>query len=190
MEKLREQYKAQKEEEECKRQFYHSPGTALSGEFNAGDSSEEGGERLNGSMELLSDFAPDVLQQLSSSSQSSPHDTPPTQRANFTQPPEVAARPKPAASQLATSEGPSVEPNYNPYPPPSMAAPPSPHEPDRSYGTASSSVVHPTVVAPPVIPRGSPGTEKEQLFAYAWYHGSIARDEALARLESMGGFDG
>lgn len=32
--------------------------------------------------------------------------------------------------------------------------------------------------------------DQEPLFAFAWYHGSIPRDEAVRRLEAMGSYEG
>ena len=60
------------------------------------------------------------------------------------------------------------------YPPPNQPAPPTP-------------------ISPPVVPPGG-GEEQvvrfQDLTHYPWYHGAIPRDEAVRRLEQMGGIDG
>lgn len=46
---------------------------------------------------------------------------------------------------------------------------------------------------PPTQPRPnlrSATPEQSDLYEFPWYHGAIPRDEAIRRLESMGGFDG
>ena len=201
---MREQYKAQKDEEETKRQFFLAPGALYDDNVNGVDSNEEDDQQFTNSVDHMSELTPEpspsaFLHSSSSqgSPQPSPHQTPPAPRSTAAPPvisepprrennypPEVAPRPKPAASQFKPSGGSNVEGyQYNPYPSPAMSAPPLPREPERAP-------VNATVVAPPTVPRVSQGVDKEELFVYPWYHGSIPRDEALRRLESVGGFDG
>ncbi len=86
-------------------------------------------------------------------------------------PPPTA--PKPLRSIEAAS--PPVPPErqipYNPYPAPTGPPPPR---------------VSPDIQTP--MERLTP--DKEALFSFAWYHGTIPRDEAVVRLNSLGGFDG
>ena len=200
MEKLREQYKAQKDEEETKRQFYHSPDTARREGTTDGESSDG---QLDGSMEV------------SSHSEQTPEPSPALnqrERAGSDVPlgqkvlPEPAPKPKvapqvaprPAAHSKVTPQvnggtiGTSqASPAYNPYPPPTQAAPPSPKQAQRHPSPQQPAPLPPQPVDPPMAPPPtSPGGDKEALFAFAWYHGSIPRDEALRRLEGVGGFDG
>ena len=67
---------------------------------------------------------------------------------------------------------------YNPYPPPSQPAPPPRTSPDIPQSPSPQQQDD----------RSTP--DKEALFSFAWYHGSIPRDEAVARLTALGGFDG
>ena len=39
-------------------------------------------------------------------------------------------------------------------------------------------------------PNRSASPDQSEMFEFPWYHGAIPRDEAIRRLESMGGFDG
>lgn len=206
MEKLRDQYKAQKEEEETKRQFYHSPGTAhhdgMEADRSGGDESSEG--QLEGSAEISSNFEqtpePSPALNLREMTDSSAGHPPLGQRV--LPEPKPAAKPKVAPPVAPRSAGhskmaPQVNggnhPAYNPYPPPTQAAPPSPNQVERLPSPQQPAPLPPQsiVSAPPVVPSSSsPGSDKEALFAFAWYHGSIPRDEALRRLEGVGGFDG
>ena len=203
MEKLRDQYKAQKEEEETKRQFYHSPGTAhhdgIEGDDGSGgDESSEG--QLEGSAEIGSNFEqtpePSPALNLREMTDTSAGRPAIGQRVL----PEPAVKPKVAPPVAPRSAGhsktaPQVNggshPAYNPYPPPTQAAPPSPSQVERLPSPQQPAPAPPQPIAPPVAPPSSPpGSDKEALFAFAWYHGSIPRDEALRRLENVGGFDG
>lgn len=195
LDKLREQYKAQKEEEETKRMFFHSPETARR---EGVDGSESSGGALDDSAEMSShseqtpEHSPAFEQRERSEEMTdggvSSHmaHVQREQPTNPRTPPQVA--PRPSAQSRANPSAP--QPNgervvpavhnqyqqqgrpYNPYPPPAGPAPTSPRG------------VMPTEVAPPTSP------DKEALFAFAWYHGSIPRDEALRRLEGVGGYDG
>lgn len=205
MDKLREQYKAQKEEEETKRQFYHSPETARHEGMDS-NGQLEGSAELSSHSEQTPEPSP-LLQQReeredftppSPSHQLQPHPPQPAPKPGKA-PPQVAPRPSPGVGQprgVGQPNGgrvggspPTSPAAYNPYPPPSQAAPvpkedrlPSPQQP------APLPPVSQHVTAPVAPPRGSP--DKEALFAFAWYHGSIPRDEALRRLEGVGGYDG
>ena len=205
MDKVREQYKAQKEEEEERKRFYHSPDTVRK-EGTDGAESSEGGDSVEHSSEFTPEDSPAPQLRTSSPQEASPHPSPLAthrlihnpQANGSTSPrevkvrPEVAPRPKLASSQQAAggrlnTEGQTA---YNPYPPPTTAAPPSPPSADRTPVVTPTSLASATAISPPTVPGGSPTADKEALFAYAWYHGSIARDEALRRLENAGGFDG
>ena len=202
LDKLREQYKAQKEEEETKRQFYHSPETARR---EGVDGSESSREALDDSVEV------------STHSEHTPEPSPgPEQRelpvsstdGNVASHmvgqrvlPEPAPKPKvapqvaPRPSGQANVSPPASQPNggragpttYNPYPPPAQPAPPSPKETNRQPSPRQHGLIH---TAPPTSPAQPTTPDKEALFAFAWYHGSIPRDEALRRLEGVGGYDG
>ena len=75
--------------------------------------------------------------------------------------------PKPSPKPIKSGDPPKH------YPPPNQPAPPTP-------------------MSPPVVPQG--GEEQvvrfQDLTHYPWYHGAIPRDEAVRRLEQMGGIDG
>lgn len=207
LEKLREQYKAQKDEEETKRQFYHSPETARrEGVEDEGDESSEG--QLDGSMELStqSEQTPEPSPALNQRERAGNDVAHPLGQRVLPEPapkpkvaPQVAPRPSKAAPQ---ANGGSVaitsSPAYNPYPAPTQAAPRSPIQVERNPSPQQPAPLPPqpvaTPVAPPIAPPTapplSPGSDKEAMFAFAWYHGSISRDEALHRLEGVGGFDG
>ena len=188
LEKLREQYKAQKDEEETKRQFYHSPETARR-EGDDGEPLEESSSQS----ELTPEPSPLLNQR--EASESARDSSPATQPAARV-PPQVAPRPSGGARQtgaMGQANGAHVSPPspaYNPYPPPSQA-PPSPKE-ERHPSPQEPAPLPPVTqhVAPPTAPPTNATPDKEALFAFAWYHGSIARDEALRRLEGVGGFDG
>ncbi len=204
LEKLRNQYKAQKDEEETKRQFYHSPGTVHK---DGADGSSEG--QLDDSMELSShsEQTPEPSPALQ---QRTALDSPPHHHSSSTReqpmepkshPPQVAPRPNPQTSWTTapTSNGgrvdgrtpPTSPAAYNPYPPPSHAAPPSPlGQVNRLPSPQQPAPIAPQQVAPPMVPPSATTPDKEALFAFAWYHGSIPRDEALHRLEEVGGYDG
>lgn len=209
LDKLREQYKAQKDEEETKRQFYHSPDTARREGVDGGEDSSEG--QMDGSMELSShseqtpEPSPAMNQRdragsdavIMASSQPLGQKVLP-EPAPKPQPPQVAPCPAAHSKVPPQANGGALAnaPAYNPYPAPTQAAPPSPKQ---TVETLPPSPQHPAPlhVAPPIAPSvatptspGGGGGDKEALFAFAWYHGSIPRDEALRRLEGVGGFDG
>lgn len=210
MDKLREQYKAQKDEEETKRLFYHSPATAHRG-VDGSESSEEVESALEGSQksEQTPEPSPAPQQRDIEDRDARQHseELTPIQTSSA---PVPAPKPKPAAPKVAprpakatppppTTRGAPPQVNgeqglegsgshaYNPYPPPTQAAPPSPKETTTTRAPMMTQQPTPQPVAPPTPPHTS---DKEALFAFAWYHGSIARDEALRRLEGVGGFDG
>lgn len=213
LEKLREQYKAQKDEEETKRQFYHSPETTRRDGLDGGEEESSEGQ-MDGSMELSSQFeqTPEPSPALNQREQGDavhtghplgqrvlpepapkPKVAPPVApRSSSIVTPPVAPRPSKVTPQ-ANGSGPASSPAYNPYPAPTQAAPPSPKQVERLPSPQQPAPVPPQAVDPPVAPptNASPGGgDKEAMFAYAWYHGSIPRDEALRRLEGVGGFDG
>ena len=124
-------------------------------------------------------------------------------------PPPVQPRPHSPPRQAP----PPVQPR--PHSPPRQAPPPvqpRSHSPPRQAPPPVQPRSHspPREAPPPVQPRppspprqslplqtpptqatersGSP--DREALFAFAWYHGAIPRDEAMRRLESVGAFDG
>lgn len=196
MDKLREQYKVHKEEEETKRQFYHSPGTAHREGVDGDDSSDQ----FDGSMEVSShsELTPEpspALNQRDEIMDAAPPsnqflgqrvlpDQPQAQRV----PPQVAPRPTGHARVPPQINGNS--PGYNPYPPPTQAAPPSPNVVERLPSPQQPAPIPPQRVTPPTTQPTAASPDKEALFAFAWYHGSIPRDEALRRLEGVGGYDG
>lgn len=207
LEKLREQYKAQKDEEETKRQFYHSPETSRREGVDGDEESSEG--QLDGSMEMSShseqtpEPSPAMNQRERAGSDAViipssqllgqkvlPEPAPKPKKA-----PQVAPRPA-APSKVppqANGSAPANTSGYNPYPAPTQAAPPSPEQVERFPSPQQPAPLPPQAVAPPIAPVApptSPGSDKEAMFAYVWYHGSIPRDEALRRLEGVGGFDG
>lgn len=197
MEKLRDQYKAQKDEEETKRQFYHSPGTAHRDGIEAVDESSEG--QLEGSAEISSNFEQTPEPSPALNLREMTDNSPPLGQRVLPEPetkPKVAPPVAPRSaghSKIAPQVNGGNHPAYNPYPPPTQAAPPSPNQVERlpSPQQPAPAPPQPIVSAPPVAPpSSSPGSDKEALFAFAWYHGSIPRDEALRRLEGVGGFDG
>ena len=202
MDKLRAQYEAQKQEEEDKKNFFRSSPNA--------SQRSEGTDQAGDSQVDLSSTPPD---------QPSPESTPEHQRRESPLPParqsplpvvrepppqtapKPSARPRREEPRPQNGEIPpsprSVEPDqprsYPPapperrYPPPEQPAPYNPSPPPQQQP------------APP--PRESPELspssqtdrltpDKEALFSFAWYHGAIPRDEAVARLSAMGGFDG
>ena len=180
MDKLREQYKAQKEEEETKRQFYHSPDTARREGTTGSDE-----DQLDDSMEMSShsEQTPEPSPALNQQRERVGSDSrEPMGRRVL---PDVAPKPKvtpevaPCPSKVTNGGNVNNPPLYNPYPPPAEAAPPCPKR-------------HLKPSQPPTAAPTSPGVtpDKEALFAFAWYHGSISRDEALRRLDGVGGFDG
>lgn len=223
LEKLREQYKVQKEEEETKRQFYHSPGTARREGVDGSESSGDG--QLDASMEM-STHSEQTPEPSPASQQRSPEAPPqPVHEVQLPQaaapvhtspahkvapighkvfPPEPAPKPKvppqvaPRPSARSKPDGVTQDETpptaaYNPYPAPVQAAPPSPREAVvERFPSPQQPAPPPPQVQPVAAPVAPPGTspDKEALFAFAWYHGSIPRDEALHRLEGVGGFDG
>ena len=211
LDKLREQYKAQKHEEETKRQFYHSPET-IRREGVDGENSSEG---MEGSMELSShsEQTPEPSPALNQREEAVSNVTTVPAGHHMGQrvlpepvghhmgqrvlpepapkpkvAPQVAPRPSKVTPQANGSAPSNPTAAYNPYPAPTQAAPPSPQ---RHPSPQQPAPLPPpqAVAAPPTnVPPG--GGDKEALFAFAWYHGSIPRDEALRRLEGVGGFDG
>ncbi len=184
---MREQYKAQKEEEETKRQFYHSPDTARREEV---EESESSGGMLEDSTEIISHLeqtpepspALDLKEIVSSRTVAAPKTKMPPQVA-----PRPSGQPRVSPSVPQANGGKVGPPVHNPYPAPAEPAPLYPPSSPRDVEMLSSPKLAPptpTEVAPPTSP------DKEALFAFAWYHGSIPRDEALRRLEGVGGYDG
>lgn len=203
LDKLREQYKAQKEEEETKRQFYHSPDTARREGIEGNESGEE---ILDGSAEIStpSEQTPEpspALEQKEVAGSSTDGEiighmhgqrVLPEPTSTPRAPPQVAPRPsrQPRVSPSGPqANGGQVGPTaYNPYPPPAQPAPPSPRE---VHGLAQQHGLTQPINPAPAAEAAQPTTpDKEALFAFAWYHGSIPRDEALRRLEGVGGYDG
>ncbi len=196
LDKLREQYKAQREEEETKKKFFQH------GEDTDGAESSEGGtESTEHSVEFTPEDSPAPVGRNISPQAPSPQPSPlathrimhdPQANGGTVSSREVqgdgdaAPRSKLASTHQSSIDKPDGKVGYNPYPPPSVAAPPSPHSQERTPVTTPTSLASATA-----IPSPTGGTsDKEALFVYAWYHGSIPRDEALKRLESVGGFDG
>lgn len=204
---MREQYKAQKEEEETKRQFYHSPETARREGTESTDQLEESSEHeqtpepspaLNQREEQVIEAVQPAPQPTVHAPQPVPRQaTPPQPAPKPTKtPPQVAPRPSTQSRGIGQANGgrvgdsPPTSPAFNPYPPPSQVprSPkgerlPSPQQPAPPPPAAQR-------VTPPVAPLPRTSPDKEALFNFAWYHGSIPRDEALRRLEGVGGYDG
>lgn len=194
LDKVREQYKQQKEEEELRRKLYNSPhllrpdmDQELEG---SSDLSIEAGEHTGG-------------EPSPGGSPSMSHKMPP-QVAPKPSKPTPAPKPSREPQTVVSSNGVVDEPvsfpppqqPYNPYPPPTQPAPPPHVSPEPGSG-----VVQPPQPAPRrTQPQGAPvppartttptSPDKEALFVFAWYHGAIPRDEAVRRLEGMGGYDG
>ena len=216
LEKLREQYKAQKEEEETKRQFYHREG--VDGNESSDGQPDESME-ISTHSEQTSEHSPapqerDVVQDVPDVSHSTQEIPPPVAALGHRvlpesspkhkpTPPEPAPKPKvlpqtaprppvrgvPLVNNGRMNEStPPVSSSYNPYPPPTQAAPPSPKDVGK-HSNPQQPPLLPQAVAPPTSPQQH-NPDKEALFAFAWYHGSIPRDEALHRLEGVGGYDG
>jgi len=186
LDKVREQYKAQKEEEETKKKFYNSPDTMRRDDIDGEESSEGGTDSLDHSSEFTPEPSPGPQVRSTSPQAPSPQPSPLAthrivhnpQANGVTSPYEVKGGQDVASmSKLVSSQHPGESQGgqaggYNPYPPPTTAAPSA------------------TAIPASSASGGNSGSDKEALFVYAWYHGSIARDEALRRLESVGGFDG
>ena len=199
LDKVREQYKAQKEEEETKKKFYHSPDTMRRDDIDGEEESSEGGtESLDHSSEFTPEQSPAPQVRSMSPQAPSPQPSPLAthrimhnpQANGPTSPHEVKGVPDLALQHQVPGESQGGQAGgYNPYPPPTTAAPPSPPSQERTPVTTPTSLASATAIPVPSVPRGNV-QDKEALFAYAWYHGSIPRDEALRRLESVGGFDG
>lgn len=201
LDKLRAQYEAQKQEEEDKKNFFQSSP-------NASQRSETTDQ--TGDSQIDVSFTPPSQSSLQPSPEPQRRASPlspagqsslPLAREPPPQPaPKPAARPRreeqhqngniPPASKGIELEQPRSYPPapperrypppeqpapYNPYPPPQQQPTPPPREsPDLHHGTM------PDRLTP----------DKEALFSFAWYHGTIPRDEAVARLSALGGFDG
>lgn len=206
LDKVREQYKQQKEEEELRRKLYNSPHLLrpdgdgeLEGSTDASiGTSEHTGEESSpgGSPSMPQKVVPQVAPkpQKPTPAPKPVRDTAPQtvvssngivdESVNFQQ-----AEP-PHHLQAQQYQQP-----YNPYPAPTQPAPPPHISPEPP-------VVHPPQPAPrrtsqqqvapvPQHRTASPSSpDKEALFVFAWYHGAIPRDEAVRRLEGMGGYDG
>lgn len=184
MDKVREQYKQQKEEEELRRKLYNSPhllrpeggDTEMDGSTDAsvGTSEHSGGvPSPGGSPKMLPKVAPKPTK---------PTPAPKPSRDNA---PQTAFGSNGVVDEPVNFQ--SGQP-YNPYPAPTQPAPP-PQAPQP----APRRTPQQQPAAPVPQPRtGSPATssDKEALFVFAWYHGAIPRDEAVRRLEGFGGYDG
>lgn len=207
MEKIREQYQQQKNEEEERRLFYNSPHIAHR-------DAEDGGEDQQSNSTPSPSVTP--VRTPEHTPESSPYVAPkPAQKPAPKVAPKPAPKqapkpapkpaPRPAVSQPNNVNGtqgsppsspthhsrplPPQQAPYNPYPPPSQPAPPPRVSPPQS---TQQVVEHaPVVASPPSPPHAQHTTaDQEPLFAFAWYHGSIPRDEAVRRLEAMGNYDG
>lgn len=160
LDKLRAQYEAQKQEEEDKKNFFRSSP-------NASQRSETDQGDDNSQIELSS--TPPSGPSIESSPAHVHRDTTPVAPVVREAPPQPA--PKPQRTHEAPPVPPERQTPYNPYPAPTGPPPPR---------------MSPDIQTP--VERLTP--DKEALFSFAWYHGTIPRDEAVVRLTSMGGFDG
>lgn len=196
MDKLREQYKVHKEEEETKRQFYHSPGTAHREGVDGDDSSDQ----FDGSMEVSShsELTPEPSPALNQRDEIMDAAPPSNQflgqgYSQTSHKPKECPLKSPLVQLVMPGFPPQINgnsPGYNPYPPPTQAAPPSPNVVERPPSPQQPAPIPPQRVTPPTTQPTAASPDKEALFAFAWYHGSIPRDEALRRLEGVGGYDG
>ena len=196
LDKVREQYKQQKEEEELRRKLYNSPHLLRadggdndlegSGDVSVGTSEHTGGTGTpspGGSPNMPPKFTPQVA----------PKPTKPT----------PAPKPNRDTNQTVVSSNGVVDDSanfavqqqpYNPYPAPTQPAPPPHVSPEPSSRQPPQPAPRRSPQQGPPVPQprnASPASpDKEALFVFAWYHGAIPRDEAVRRLEGMGGFDG
>ena len=203
LDKVREQYKQQKEEEELRRKLYNSPhllradgddregSTELSIGSGGGASDHTGEPSPQGSPIMAHKVAPEVA----------PKPNKPTPAPK----PTKDAAPQTVVSSNGVVDEPislqQQQTPYNPYPAPSQPAPPPqispepnvrPPQPKQPPQPAPRRTT-PSQQPPAPQPRNmssTPSPDKEALFVFAWYHGAIPRDEAVRRLEAVGGFDG
>eukprot|EP00731_Ephydatia_muelleri_P008018 Em0004g356a len=182
LDKIREQYQAHKtEEEERKIRYRDSPRV---GHKEQGGPDQPGGGDNNS---LTSSQTPEA------SPVPVPRGIPPAQgNARETSPvpnpvPSTPTRVLPAPVQPPTNQLPPpmvrneapVLPGPVPTPAPMVQQPPPPLAEQREISPALSNGAK----------SGSP-QDGDALFQYAWFHGSITREEAMSRLDKFGGFDG
>ena len=182
LDKIREQYQAHKtEEEERKIRYRDSPRV---GHKEQGGPDQPGGGDNNS---LTSSQTPEA------SPVPVPRGIPPAQgNARETSPvpnpvPSTPTRVLPAPVQPPTNQLPPpmvrneapVSPGPVPTPAPMVQQPPPPLAEQREISPALSNGAK----------SGSP-QDGDALFQYAWFHGSITREEAMSRLDKFGGFDG
>lgn len=202
LDKVREQYKQQKEEEELRRKLYNSPHL-----LRPDGDEREGSTDLSVGSVGTSDHTGE---------EPSPHGSP---SMTPKVPPQVAPKPnkptpapKPSRETtpqtVVSSNGVVDEPiifqqqqqggPYNPYPAPTQPAPP-PHvspepghvvQPPQPAPRRTTPSQQPPASQPRSKSPATPSPDKEALFVFAWYHGAIPRDEAVRRLEGVGGYDG
>ena len=180
LDKLRSQYEVQKQEEEDKKNFFRSSP-------NASQRSENTDQNSNSQTELS------ITPPSGPSVEASPIHT----RREMT---------PPLPLQPAFNEAPPLQPAFKEAPPQPAPkprrgvenGPPPPAPPERRFPPQEAAPYNPypapTGPPPQVSPDPTNGDrlspDKEALFSFAWYHGTIPRDEAMTRLNSMGGFDG
>ena len=165
LDKIREQYQAQKnEEEERKTRYRDSPHIAHK-EVDPNSNELTSSQTPEASPVPTQRGLPPTQQQGLGAREESPAPVAPTYPASG----GLQHAPPPARSEAP----PMAPPTQHPQPPPPFVESRE-ISPALVNGTGKS---------------GSP-MDGDALFQYAWYHGSITREDATTRLDKFGGFDG
>ena len=185
LDKVREQYKQQKEEEELRRKLYNSPhllhpddvnDKEESTDMSVGTSEHSGGVPSPGGSPIM---PPKVAPK--------PNKPTPAPKPSRDNTPQTSLGSNGVVDEPPRFQQPQTGQPYNPYPAPTQPAPP-PQPAPRRVSPQQQQPIPPIPQPRTASPAGSP--DKEALFVFAWYHGAIPRDEAVRRLEAFGSYDG